>query len=138
MIYLILASSWRALPFITLLLLAAMQTVPRRDHREQPHRRRQRLAGHSPYHDSADAADDGGGDLQPHPQRHERCRHDLQPDRRRARVSRREVLSYMLYTIGWRQLEFGRAAALALLIAIVNWALIMGTLRLTRVEERSH
>jgi multiple sugar transport system permease protein len=49
-----------------------------------------------------------------------------------------EVLSYMLYSIGWRQLEFGRAAALALLIAAVNWVLIGGTLRLTRVEERNH
>jgi ABC-type sugar transport system permease subunit len=49
-----------------------------------------------------------------------------------------EVLSYMLYTLGWRQLEFGRAAALALLIAVVNWVLILGTLRVTRVEERGN
>jgi ABC-type sugar transport system permease subunit len=48
-----------------------------------------------------------------------------------------EVLSYMLYAIGWRQLQFGRAAALALLIAVINWLLIMGTLRVTRLEERS-
>jgi ABC-type sugar transport system permease subunit len=47
-----------------------------------------------------------------------------------------EVLSYLLYSIGWGQLNFGRAAALALLIALVNWLLIMGTLRLTRVEGR--
>ena len=47
------------------------------------------------------------------------------------------VLSYMLYSIGWNQLRFGRAAALALMIAVVNWLLITGTLRLTRVEERS-
>jgi ABC-type sugar transport system permease subunit len=49
-----------------------------------------------------------------------------------------EVLSYLLYVLGWSQLEFGRAAALALLIAVVNWALILATLRITRVEERSH
>ena len=48
-----------------------------------------------------------------------------------------EVLSYLLYAIGWRQLDFGRAAALALLIAVINWLLILGTLRITRLEERS-
>lgn len=48
-----------------------------------------------------------------------------------------EVFSYLLYSIGWRQLNFGRAAALAMLIAVVNWLLISGTLRLTRVQERS-
>jgi ABC-type sugar transport system permease subunit len=48
-----------------------------------------------------------------------------------------EVLSYMLYALGWRQLEFGRAAALALLIAAINWLLILGTLRVTRLEERN-
>ncbi|MEZ4716517.1 MAG: hypothetical protein R2851_10580 [Caldilineaceae bacterium] len=47
------------------------------------------------------------------------------------------MLSYLLYSIGWRQLEFGRAAALALLIAVVNWLLILGTLRFTRLQERS-
>lgn len=47
-----------------------------------------------------------------------------------------EVLSYLLYSIGWNQLRFGRAAALALMIAIVNWLLISGTLRVTRLEER--
>jgi ABC-type sugar transport system permease subunit len=46
-----------------------------------------------------------------------------------------EVLSYMLYSIGWNQLRFGRAAALALMIAVVNWLLILGTLRLTGVHD---
>jgi ABC-type sugar transport system permease subunit len=46
-----------------------------------------------------------------------------------------QVLSYLLYTIGWDRLQFGRAAALALLIAIVNLTLITGTMRLTRVNE---
>ena len=48
-----------------------------------------------------------------------------------------EVLSYALYELGWSQLDFGRAAALAMIIAVVNWVLISGTLRVTRVEERS-
>ncbi|MCA9925272.1 MAG: sugar ABC transporter permease, partial [Anaerolineales bacterium] len=47
------------------------------------------------------------------------------------------VLSYMLYSVGWDRLQFGRAAALALMIAVVNWLLISGTLRVTRVEDRS-
>jgi ABC-type sugar transport system permease subunit len=47
------------------------------------------------------------------------------------------VLSYHLYTLGWSQLRFGRAAALAMMIAVVNWVLIMGTMRITRVDERT-
>ncbi len=47
------------------------------------------------------------------------------------------VLSYHLYTLGWSKLRFGRAAALAMMIAVVNWVLIMGTMRLTRVDERT-
>jgi ABC-type sugar transport system permease subunit len=47
------------------------------------------------------------------------------------------VLSYFLYTLGWTRLEFGQAAALAILIAIVNWILIAGVLRITRINERS-
>ena len=41
----------------------------------------------------------------------------------------------MLYSIGWGQREFGRAAALAMIIAVVNWLLIVGTLRISRVDE---
>jgi multiple sugar transport system permease protein/raffinose/stachyose/melibiose transport system permease protein len=37
--------------------------------------------------------------------------------------------------MGWQQLNFGGAAALALVIAVVNLVLIIGTLRVTRVEE---
>ena len=48
-----------------------------------------------------------------------------------------EVLSYLLYSIGWARLDFGRAAALAMMIAIVNWILISGTLRVTRLQRRS-
>jgi len=47
------------------------------------------------------------------------------------------LLSYFLYVLGWARLEFGQAAALAILIAIVNWILILGVLRVTRVNERS-
>jgi multiple sugar transport system permease protein len=48
------------------------------------------------------------------------------------------VLSYLLYNIGWSQFDFGGAAALSLLIAAVNLALIMATLRVTRVQQRSN
>ena len=136
MIYLILASTWRALPFIILLLLAAMQTV------------------------SAEVIEssriDGANSSQV-------VRHILVPLMLPTLVvalfsltlsgmngvgmvfsltgggpgSSTEVLSYMLYALGWRQLEFGRAAALALLIAAINWLLILGTLRVTRLEERN-
>jgi len=136
MILLILASSWRALPFITLLLLAAMQTVPTEIIESS------RIDGASGW---------------------QIIRHILVPLMLPTMVvalfsltltgvnsvgmifsltgggpgTSTEVLSYLLYTIGWNQLRFGRAAALALMMAIVNWLLITGTLRLTRVEERS-
>jgi ABC-type sugar transport system permease subunit len=45
------------------------------------------------------------------------------------------VLSYFLYILGWQQLRFGRAAALAIMIAMVNWFLIFMVLRMTRVNE---
>lgn len=136
MIYLILASTWRALPFITLLLLAAMQTVPTEIIESS------RIDGANTW---------------------QVIRHIMLPLMLPTLVvalfsltlsgmngvgmvfsltsggpgTSTEVLSYLLYTIGWRQLNFGRAAALALLIGIINWLLIMGTLRVTRLEERS-
>ncbi len=136
MIFLILASAWRALPFITLLLLAAMQTVP---------------------HEIIESSRiDGANGWQV-------VRLIMVPLMLPTLVvalfsltlsgmngvgmvfsltsggpgTSTEVLSYLLYSIGWRQLNFGRAAALALLIAAINWLLITGTLRVTRVEERS-
>jgi ABC-type sugar transport system permease subunit len=48
-----------------------------------------------------------------------------------------QELSYLLYNIGWNALDFGRAAALALLLAAVNLTLIAGTLRITRMQQRS-
>ncbi len=136
MIFLILASAWRALPFVTLLLLAAMQTVPKE-------------IIESSHIDGAS--------------RSQVVRYIMLPIMLPTMVvalfsltlsgmngvgmvfsltsggpgTSTHVLSYMLYSIGWNRLQFGRAAALAFLIAIVNWLLITGTLRLTRVEERS-
>ncbi len=134
MTFLILASVWRALPFVTLLLLAAMQTVPAE------------LVESSRI--------DGANGLQT-------VRFIMIPLMLPAMVvalfsltlsgmngvgmvfsltgggpgTSTQVLSYLLYTIGWDRLQFGRAAALALLIGIVNLMLITGTMRLTRVNE---
>jgi ABC-type sugar transport system permease subunit len=135
MIYLILAATWRALPFITLLLLAALQTVP------------------NEVVESSKI--DGAG-------RWQTIRHITVPLILPTMIvalfslilsgmngvgmvfsltsggpgTSTEVLSYLLYSIGWARLDFGRAAALALMIAIVNWILISGTLRITRVQKR--
>jgi ABC-type sugar transport system permease subunit len=135
MIYLILAAAWRALPFVTLLILAAMQTVP------------------SEVIESARI--DGASGLQ-------LVRFITVPLIMPAMVvalfnlmlggmngvgmvfsltgggpgTTTYVLSFLLYTIGWGRLQFGRAAALAILIAIVNWFLIAGVLRITRLNER--
>lgn len=135
MLYLILASAWRALPFITLLLLAAMQTVP---------------------HEIIESSRiDGARGWQV-------VRFILLPLMLPTLVvalfsltlsgmngvgmifsltgggpgTSTEVLSYLLYSIGWNQREFGRAAAVAMLIAVVNWLLIIGTLRVSHVEEK--
>lgn len=136
MTFLILASAWRALPFITLLLLAAMQTVP---------------------HEIVESSRiDGATGWQV-------VRYIMIPLMLPTLVvalfsltlsgmngvgmvfsltgggpgTTTEVLSYLLYSIGWRQLQFGRAAALALMIAVINWLLIAGTLRMTRLKERN-
>lgn len=135
MTFLILASVWRALPFVTLLMLAAMQTVPRE------------LIESSKI--------DGANAWQT-------VRFITVPLMLPAMVvalfsltlsgmngvgmvfslsgggpgTSTQVLSYLLYVIGWDRLQFGRAAALALMIAIVNLLLITGTMRLTRVNER--
>jgi ABC-type sugar transport system permease subunit len=136
MIYLILAAAWRALPFITLLLLASLQTIP------------------SEVIESARI--DGANNWNV-------ARHITIPLILPTLVvalfslilggmngvgmvfsltgggpgTTTHVLSYHLYTLGWARLRFGQAAALALLIAVVNWLLIGGTMRLTRVDERT-
>ncbi|MFN2166858.1 MAG: carbohydrate ABC transporter permease, partial [Anaerolineae bacterium] len=119
MIYLILAAAWRALPFITLLLLASLQTIP------------------SEVIESAriDGANSWGV-----------ARHITIPLILPTLVvalfslilggmngvgmvfsltgggpgTTTHVLSYHLYTLGWTRLRFGQAAALALMIAVVN------------------
>lgn len=136
MVFLILASAWRALPFVTLLLLASLQMVPAEVVESA------RIDGASSWQTvrlitvplilptivvalfsltlggmngvGMVFSLTGGGP-----------------------GTTTQVLSYLLYTLGWTRLQFGQAAALALLIAAVNWLLILGTLRFTRVEERS-
>lgn len=136
MIYLILAASWRALPFITLLILAALQTVS---------------------HEVMESARIDGANLV------QLTRYITIPLILPTMVvalfnlmlggingvgmvfsltgggpgTTTYVISYLLYVIGWGQLRFGRAAALALLIAAVNWLLILSVLRITRINDRS-
>lgn len=135
MIYLILAASWRALPFITLLILAALQTVS---------------------HEVMESARIDGANLV------QLTRYITIPLILPTMVvalfnlmlggingvgmvfsltgggpgTTTYVISYLLYVIGWGQLRFGRAAALALLIAAVNWLLILSVLRITRINDR--
>ncbi len=137
MILLILASTWRALPFVTLLLLASIQTVSKEV--------------------LESSRIDGANGWQV-------IRYIMLPLMLPTLVvtifnltlsgmngvgmvfsltnggpgTSTQVLSYMLYTIGWGQLRFGRAAALALIIAVINWFLIGSTLRITRVEKASY
>jgi ABC-type sugar transport system permease subunit len=136
MIYLILAAAWRALPFITLLLLASLQTIP------------------SEVIESGKIDGANGWKI---------ARHIIIPLILPTLVvalfslilggmngvgmvfsltgggpgTTTHVLSYHLYTLGWTRLNFGQAAALALMIAMVNWLLIGGTMRVTRVDERT-
>lgn len=136
LIYLIIASAWRALPFITLLILAALQTVS------------------SEVLESARI--DGATGLQ--------ITYFITiPLIMPAMVvslftlilgsmngvgmvfsltgggpgTSTYLLSYFLYILGWKQLNFGRAAALALLITAVNWVMIYFILRISRVNDRS-
>ena len=136
MIYLILAASWRALPFTTLLLLAALQTVPNEVIESS------RIDGTSSW---------------------QTVRHITVPLILPTMVvalfsltlaaingvgmvfsltgggpgTSTQVVSYLLYAIGWVRLDFGRAAALALILAAINLTLIAGVLRITRVKDRS-
>ncbi len=136
MVYLILAATWRALPFTTLLLLAALQTISNEVVESS------RIDGASNW---------------------QIVRHITIPLilptmvvalfsltlngingvgmifslTRGGPGTSTEILSYLLYAIGWVRLDFGRAAALALMMAAVNLTLIWGTLRITRVQQRS-
>ena len=136
MIYLILAATWRALPFTTLLLLAALQTVPNEVIESS------RIDGASSW---------------------QTVRHITVPLILPTMVvalfsltlaaingvgmvfsltgggpgTSTQVVSYLLYSIGWVRLDFGRAAALALILAAINLTLIAGVLRITRVKDKS-
>lgn len=136
MVYLILASSWRALPFITLLMLAALKTVP------------------SEIIESARI--DGASSFQT-------LRLITLPLilptlvvalfnlllggvngiglvftlTRGGPGTATEVLSYLLYVVGFQRLEFGRAAAIAVIMAVFNLVLIVLTLRISRGGERA-
>lgn len=135
MIFLILAATWRALPFITLLLLASLQTIP---------------------HEVIESAHIDGAN------RWQITNHITIPLILPTMVvalfnlilggmngvgmvfsltgggpgTATYVLSYFLYVLGWGQLRFGRAAALALMIAIVNWILIFMVLRVTQLHKK--
>jgi len=135
LIYLILAATWRALPFITLLILASLQTIS---------------------HEVIESARiDGANGWQI-------TSHITLPLILPTMVvalfnlilggmngvgmvfsltgggpgTATYVLSYFLYVLGWGQLMFGRAAALAMIIAVVNWILIFLVLRVTRLNKR--
>ena len=136
MVYLILASAWRAMPFTTLLLLAALQTIS------------------NEVLESSRIDGANGWQI---------TRHITIPLILPTMVvalfsltlgaingigmvfsltgggpgTSTQVVSYLLYSIGWARLDFGRAAALALIMAAFNLALIAATLRVTRVKERS-
>jgi len=136
MVYLILAAAWRALPFITLLLLAALQTISNEVLESS------RIDGANTW---------------------QTIRHITIPLILPTMVvalfnltlggingvgmvfsltgggpgTSTTVLSYLLYSIGWVSLDFGRAAALALMLSVINLTLIAGTLRITRVQHRS-
>ncbi len=135
MAYLILASAWRALPFITLLMLASLKTVP------------------SEVVESSKI--DGASGLQS-------LRFITLPLilptlivalfnlmlggmngvgmvfslSRGGPGTATDVLSFLLYTIGFGRLEFGRAAALSVFMAVINLALISLTLRFSKTEDR--
>ena len=135
MIFLILAASWRALPFITLLILASLQTIPQEviESARIDGANWWEITGHITVPLILPAmvvalfnlilggmngvgmvfSLTGGGP-----------------------GTATYVLSYFLYVLGWGQLQFGRAAALAMIIAVVNWILIFLVLRVTRLNKR--
>jgi ABC-type sugar transport system permease subunit len=134
MIYLILAAAWRALPFITLLLLASLQTVS------------------TEVIESSRIDGANGWQI---------VRHITIPLILPTLVvalfnltlggingvgmvfsltgggpgTSTSVLSYLLFTLGWVDLDFGGAAAFALMLAVVNLALMGGTVLITRVQR---
>jgi multiple sugar transport system permease protein len=134
MLLLILATTWRALPFITLLLLASIQVI-------QPE-----------ILESARVDGASNGQV---------IWHIILPLIRPTLVvaifsltlagmngvgmifsltgggpgTQTTIMPWLLYSIGWQQVNFNWAAALALSIGIINLLLIIGTLRATRLED---
>jgi ABC-type sugar transport system permease subunit len=131
LVYLTLATAWKAIPFTTLLILAALQTVPRE-------------VLESSFIDGASGFNsfrfitfplvlptmvvalfnltltgiNGVGMV-----------FSLTSG---GPGTSTEVLSYLLYTIGFGRLEFGRAAALSVLMTVINLTLILLALRISR------
>jgi ABC-type sugar transport system permease subunit len=134
LILLILATAWRALPFISLLLLASIQMI------------QQEII--------ESARIDGANVLQV-------IWHIMLPIIRPTFVvaiftltltgmngvgmifsltrggpgQETQILPWLLYSIGWMQVNFNWAAALALFIGVINLVLILVTLRVTRLED---
>jgi multiple sugar transport system permease protein len=130
---LIFAAAWKAVPFITLLILAALQTVPKEV--------------------LESASMDGANGFSS-------FRHITFPLVVPTMVvamfnltlggingvgmvfsltnggpgTATEVLSFLLYTLGFGELEFGRAAALSVLMTVLNLILILLALRVSRSD----
>lgn len=131
LIYLILGSVWKALPFVTLLTLAALQTVPKE-------------VLESAQMDGANGRQKFMGIILPL----------ILPSLIVALFNlvlggmngvgmvfsltgggpgtSTEVLSFLLYSLGFARFDFGQAAALSVFIAIINLALILLALRVSR------
>jgi len=135
MVYVMLAAAWRSIPFTTILLLAALQTINKEV--------------------MESARIDGAGNWQT-------IRFITIPLILPTMVvtllnlmlggvngvgmifsltgggpgTSTEVIGYLLYSIGWNSLDFGRAAALSILMAFINLALIVTTLRITRLQMK--
>ncbi len=134
LVLLILATAWRSLPFVTLLLLASIQMIPQEV--------------------IESARIDGANGLQ-------LIWYMMLPIMRPTLVvaifslilngmngvgmifsltrggpgTETQIMPWLLYSIGWLQVNFNWAAALALVIGVINLLLIVGTLRMTRLEE---
>jgi multiple sugar transport system permease protein len=133
LLYLVVAAAWKILPFITLLLLAAMQTVPNEvlesasiDGASGAQRFRAitlplilptltvalfnlTLGGVNGVGLVFSLTGGGPG-------------------------TSTEVLSYLLYSIGFANLDFGLAAALSVIMGALNFVLIVFALRISRAQ----
>ena len=134
LVLLIIATAWRALPFVTLLLLASIQMIPREV--------------------IESARIDGANGLQV-------IGYIMLPIMRPTLVvvlfslilngmngvgmifsltrggpgTQTQIMPWLLYSIGWLQVNFNWAAAMALVVGVINLLLIVGTLRVTKLED---